>query len=371
MPDWTRFSFFESAANVKRIISGRARRAPSTSLAREIAICFQQGRLFYQSAERSPLEIQPLLLFYGTVAFAKGLVMYADSTRLASLPKAHGVRDTSSTTTIIPELTVRVGDNGTFQRFNDVVARLNYLAYGRDAQNYTLVLPCATSTQMTDVQLTLKEILARVPLTQSLYRSTFAEPPLNEPFMIHEADGYWQIVVEQDAPSSTRAELSMIVADLRRRFPALGRWRLVQASRAWGRLQLNFRNVDVPPDELHEDVLGEYSARFIVRGHLGSERRELLDILSPTGGAFGNVHPSLISPHNGLYIAEHSLHYLAMFLLSSLVRYQPQTWVHAITRSETPEAGVTDHVLALLQQLMETHREKMPELVTELLNAGV
>jgi hypothetical protein len=41
-----------------------------------------------------------------------------------------------------------------------------------------------------------------------------------------------------------------------------------------------------------------------------------------------------------------------MFLLSSVVRYRPQTWGHAISRSVTEENAADDRALALIESFM-------------------
>jgi len=64
MFNWNRLTFLESTANLKPLIRKATGRTPSTSIAREVATCLQQGRLFFQAAEASALEIRPLLLFY-------------------------------------------------------------------------------------------------------------------------------------------------------------------------------------------------------------------------------------------------------------------------------------------------------------------
>jgi hypothetical protein len=83
--DWHRCKFLESCENLKPLIKRRFGREPNTSIAREIIACLQQGRLFYEAAERSPLEIAPLQLFYGMVGFSKALIIASGLRPLATL----------------------------------------------------------------------------------------------------------------------------------------------------------------------------------------------------------------------------------------------------------------------------------------------
>src|SRR5713226_569758 len=106
--DWHKCRFLESGENLKPLVKRRFGREPSTSTAREIAACLQQGRLFYEAAASSPLEIRPLQLFYGMVGFSKALVIAHDLRSLSTLRHAHGLKDISAENSRIPELRLRV-----------------------------------------------------------------------------------------------------------------------------------------------------------------------------------------------------------------------------------------------------------------------
>ena len=127
--DWHKCRFLESSENLKPLVHARVGRTPSTSIAREIAACLQQGRQFYEAATSSPLEIRPLQLFYGMVGFAKALVVARRLSSLSTLRHAHGLSDISAANCRIAELRVKIGEAGTFQEFNDVVADLTRLCY--------------------------------------------------------------------------------------------------------------------------------------------------------------------------------------------------------------------------------------------------
>src|ERR1700691_502059 len=94
--DWARIRFLESGENLKPLVRERFGREPSTSIAREIAACLQQGRLFYETAAAAPLEIKPLQMFYGLVAFAKAIVIAYHLRSHSTLVPAHGLKDISS-----------------------------------------------------------------------------------------------------------------------------------------------------------------------------------------------------------------------------------------------------------------------------------
>ena len=190
-------------------------RTPSTTTAREIAVCLQQGRLFFQSAEAGALEIKPLLLFYGTMAFSKALIVSKKLLPLATMVHTHGVTDVSGSRASLTELTVRIGTSGTFQQFNDVVAPLNRLKYYDSAQMpQILSVPAALSSELDGLTLTLPEILSRVPGLGRLYRHTFQEPALTDSIQLLQSfsdSTYWELRIDDPEIFSDRNSMATLV----------------------------------------------------------------------------------------------------------------------------------------------------------------
>jgi len=51
-----------------------------------------------------------------------------------------------------------------------------------------------------------------------------------------------------------------------------------------------------------------------------------------------------------------------------LVRYRPQSWGHAISRSASTELPADDKILALLEQFMEINQTAIPQLISTAVN---
>src|SRR5690348_14472239 len=169
--DWYKCRFLESSENLKPLVQKRFGREPSTAIAREIAACLQQGRLFYEAAAHSPVEIRPLQMFYGMVGFAKAVIVAHGLRSLSTLRRGHGVRDVSPNNCRIADLRAHIDQNGTFHEFNNVVASLTRLSYP-DPQigSATVPVPSATSEQISGQELSLQQILARIPDLETPYR---------------------------------------------------------------------------------------------------------------------------------------------------------------------------------------------------------
>jgi hypothetical protein len=71
---------------------------------------------------------------------------------------------------------------------------------------------------------------------------------------------------------------------------------------------------------------------------------------------------------SGQYVSEFSLHYMALFLLSSLVRYRPQTWMHAISRSVVADMPADDQSLSLIERFLDINSSEIPDMVVSVLN---
>lgn len=371
--DWNRITFLESAANLKLVLRAQAGRTPPTALAREAAVCLQQGRLFFQSAERSALEIRPLLLFYGTMAFAKAIVICRNLKRIATLSRSHGIKDVSADNARITELAVRPDKVGMFQQFNDTVAALNqYKTYGHQGMPQILSMPAAPSSDLDSRVITLKDILARIAALGDIYRRTFHEAPQTEPYFLYSSavdPTFWMIQAWDPEVFEDRAAMRRIVQKWRQRFPVLQRWRVVEAEPAWGRSLVVFGNVAVPENELDEPLFAPLGTKFCASDNPERNHRcprLPINELTHPGGSF--TSSSLVAPLSGIYLSEYSTHYLGMFLLSSLVRYRPHAWVHAISRTATTENPADDQALALLEEFMRLHAEAIPKLASDVLN---
>lgn len=375
--DWYKIKFLESASNLKRLVKEVVGREPSTRVAREIAVCLQQGRLFFEAAATSPLEIRPLQLFYGMVGFSKAITIARSMQSLETLSQSHGLRDVSAQNSRIEELCVKIQGNGTFQEFNDQVGPLNRLCYFAESDSpvHTL-LPSATSDDLSKVKLTLKDILSRIIGIKDLYQHTFRERANTHHISIIFYDCYDDYcVLRIDDPElfTDRASLKANVEKWREAYPFLCDWRIERATLAWGNSIIEFCNVEkTNTDEFSEDSLTEGDNGFEIIPDLRIsspvKRIDFLELLAPLSGGYGNSNPNMVTPFNSLYISEYSLQYMGMFLLSSVVRYRPNTWVHAISRLSSEVQDSDDHTLALVERFMEICSETFPVMIVKAMN---
>jgi hypothetical protein len=372
--DWHKCRVLESSENLKPLVKERFGREPSASIAREITACLQQGRLFYEVAASSPLEIRPLQLFYGMVGFSKALVVARHLCPLSTLRHAHGLKDISPGNSRIADLRLRIEQAGTFQEVNDVVAELTRLCYIDNSTKWrTISLPSAKSDQLHGMELSLREILSRVPHLESLYRMTFGEDAQTDSigFGTGRDDQDFYIRIDDPDLFSDRASLKQIVNRWRARFPFLKMWRLDSAEHAWGKSMLHFRNTHKPDiDEFSEAHLHPQNGGFQASARTGdpNERFPPEEGLHPIAGGYPGEGLYPISPVSDYYLSEFSFQYLALFLLSSLMRYRPQTWTHAISRSVSSGEPADDKALSLIERFLDLNGGFIPQVVVTVLN---
>lgn len=374
--DWHNVRFLESAANLKPLLKRATGRTASTRLVREVGACLQQGRAFYESAALAPIDIRPLLLFYGFVAFARAIVIGRSMRPLESLPQSHGISDVSKNGARIRDLEVRIGSKGTFQAFNDVVRNFSRVPYfGRNQQPAAIYLPSSGSSELSGLTWSLPSVLSRVPALAGLYGSTFDGAPNTEHLSIHfwpEDDGFCDLRIDDSRHFGDRAGLREMVQHWRGRYPFLERWRFRAGTPAWGNSILEFCNLsNEGVDEFSDIELKANGDRFEASNLRASKtpRLPLASILSPLAGGFGGGSTYAVAPLGDLYPSEFSFQFLALFLLSSVVRYRPDTWAHAISRSATQDRPADDEMLAILEQFMEAHSSTAEQLVVVALNS--
>jgi hypothetical protein len=264
---WYKCKFLESVENLKPLVKKRFGREPSSSLARELVACLQQGRLFYEAAASSALEIRPLQQFYGMIGFSKAIIVASQFRSLSTLKPAHGLTDISAANCRIADLRVKVETTGTFQEFNDVVAGLTRFSYiDHETRTRVLYIPSAKSSDIRGIELTLREILSRTPGLESLYQMTFDEEPqtamigLEAPF---QDDENFRLRIDDPQLFDSRGSLQNIVTRWRAKFPFLKTWRLTSAQQGWGKSIIYFRNMgNANIEEFSEAYLAYENASF-------------------------------------------------------------------------------------------------------------
>jgi YaaC-like Protein len=365
--------FLESVDNLKRVIKTATGRMISTELALQVSVCLQQGRLFFESASTAAAEIRPLLLSYGSIAFAKATVMARTFTKLESLPHSHGLTDVSAHNSMTKDLRVKIEDgDGTFQRLVDTANGIERLSIIDGTRTVWIATPGCRAAALANLELPLEDILGRVGELGNLYRETFEGEPSFLSMSVTQSMGYRDIFdlrIDVPAPNGFNAnELLEKLGDLKQRFPFLSKLTFTCAQFAWDHNSIVFDNrqpgggfpVSANDIEVVEGTGQLVPAQQIASGDI--KGIPLGDILPCSQGGLFGYFPTFCAPvRENVYLSEIALLYLGTYLLGSLVRYRPQTWVHALYGNEMPNRPRDDATRALIQSFLDIASSKVPQ----------
>jgi hypothetical protein len=364
--DWSKIRFLESTENLKAVVHQSTGREPPTAIALDIAACLQQGRLFFEIAADAPLQIKPLQIYYGIVGFAKAIILARRVRSISTLAQSHGLRDISQQNTNIEGMTLQFHGSGLFSQFNDTVAQLGRLSYYDETSNLQFIpKPFDASTGLVGTRCTLKDVLSRVPGLQRLYEKTFNETPASCHIQLfHQWGGSVQLRIDDPSPFTNRDDLKALVEKWRLQFPFLREWCFYEAGRAWGNSILLFRNTTKPSlGELSPAVLVEANNGFGSPNSAGRDFVPFETIVPSLAGGITIDHTVAIRPLNDVSLSEYALQFCGAFLLSSLVRYRPQIWQHALSHSALGGRSTDDRSLSLIEKFLDIVSDEFPKLV--------
>ncbi len=232
--------------------------------------------------------------------------------------------------------------------------------------------PAAMADKICGFRLSLRDLLSRIPSLDDHFQKTFGETANCAQVLIeNDITGKCRIRIDDRTKFSNREELEDLVMRWRARFPFLERWRVVEAGHAWGNSIFYLQNTSrAAVDEFGVLALNQFGNDFLASPHTirPQETFSFIDSLPAMGGGYTGGACFPISPAQGQYLSEFSLHYLAFFLLSSLFRYRPQIWIHAISRTNTAEAPADDRALSLIEHFLETSSQVIPAMIVTMLN---
>jgi hypothetical protein len=364
--DWSKIRFLESTENLKSIVHHSTGRMPSTTVARDIAACLQQGRIFFEIAGDAPLQVKPLQIYYGIVGFAKAIILARRvSSSIAALAQSHGLSEISDQNAKIEDMTLQFHANGLFTEFNDTIASLGRIAYYDERGCFQQIAkPFDMSASLTDSRCTLKDVLARIPGLERAYERTFGELPACWGIELHYQQAAVQLYLRVPTIFTDRDDLCRLVQEWRAKFPFLDDWCFTQANRAWDQSVLTFNNWEKPADgDFSPEYLVQQGDDFGPRRNAPPKLRPFESLLPVLAGGITADHTRAIQPLNRVFLSEFALHFCATFILSSLVRYRPQIWQHALSHSAFENRPADDRALSLIEKFLEITLVEFPKLV--------
>lgn len=369
--DWYQIKYLESIGNLTDLIRERSHINITAPVATDITVNLQQGRAFFEQSESAAMEIKPLLVFYGMLAFARAVILSRRNVTLNTLAPRHGLSDPPTTNTLLENLEVKVQPQGTFPELVDSTRTLEKLiVHSHDAVGAFVTTklphPPGESIVLSGKSFTLKSILARISDLGKLYKETFSDEQkvvTCSSFFVSTDSGDTCLEVYDGRKVQDIGSLKDMVTSLRSRFHFLKQWSVVSATKD-GTVEFSTHPRD-EATEFSEGGLRDDTRKFVRVLDDPSTKDCVQDPrsrVSPVYGNLRNYNTVLIEPIAGVHVSELSLYYAGMYLLSSLVRYRPTIWANSISRRSLGSSQPDDKPLALIELFLQLAINRFPRM---------
>ena len=193
MDSWSDLSLFESRDLVERKYRDRHKLTLSAEKAREIVSAVAQAREFFRSASAAGDLVRPLLLYYGVLTLSRGLILFLKPPlRETSLKQSHGLsvldwsQQLSKGVQNLPNARIRI-EGGTFAELAEATGNIERSRiWVAPYPNRGILCQNGSTVVSSGFELSLKDVLGRLPDIAPLFEEVFAELPYCAPaFVFH------------------------------------------------------------------------------------------------------------------------------------------------------------------------------------------
>jgi hypothetical protein len=340
---WQVLGFYESRDLVAKRYLKRHERVLSAARAYPIISNFVQGREYFASARVAAELVRPLLLYYGVLSLARGLILLKKTTaKEENLSPAHGIQPRSWGSTLskgiehIPDLSVSFAA-GTFSEFSEVTQNNERTVVLRAPFPNRLLIKQSGSVVLNHHVVLLRDMLARIPELSSIYEATFG------------TEGSCARGIVFVLSDDTQTDVSILESE----------FGLLSASairRTYGVSDTtNITEAD------HHNFAGNVKNNSFRLIH--SNREELLAQLpivrnDDSGNMF--LVPAL---DGSLVLSRLSMLYLVSYVLGMLARYYPSKWLSLLKRDKG------DLSLPIIRTVLSQIEADVPVLLVQELEA--
>jgi hypothetical protein len=360
---WHELSHYESRDGVSELYKRAHDRELNATKAFAIVAAITQGREFFENAKGADDLVRPLMLFYGCVALARGVTLFATpAVGEEALRPAHGVVSldwpgtlTSQASSLedrirrLPDL--RIGfARGTFTELakaTDNTERVGGIAGTRPGSSGWRFTAHGQAEFAGSDELTLRDLLARLPDVSATYARTFNERSLCFRVNPKYNDAEHQTTFELLTPRY----LGLPSQDEIREAFNLPPW------------------VEITEQEEAGSIFQRGPSRTFVLTHPESLDYEALPwfTIDASTTNFGGPNTYIVSYKPGDVRLSTLLDlYLIGYIFGSIVRYHPSIWFALISRSKG------DFMLPIIREATDVLEERFPRLSWEVLDyAGI
>jgi hypothetical protein len=290
----------------------------------QISSLMVQCEAYYKSVENAPMEIKPLLLYYGMIGLSKCLILAGDNKyTLSAMEKendAHAIHGVGFT-----------AKNNIERQIRDSDEILNEFCKVQAHGVYPLLRQCYSDMPVSTVnnKFTVKELLSLIPEFYKEFVLYFNEPPsswhCHSHMGKHETTDTIQMIefVDWDYLQHRQNEKEKYPDTINRWFPELSeKYEKKEGTDDFFWLKEDAKSVD---DYIY-----------------------VSDLMTLEQYALAKL--------NGVRLTDIDVHFLLMFILSNLVRYRQDKWAKLIRRQENDQ-------IFLVESFVELSAQKFPLLI--------
>lgn len=282
----------------------------------QIADTIVQAKSYFKSANTAPLEISPLLFFYGMESLAKCLILSGDNEYTLDYTnpanrhhRHHGLSNVG---------TAQIHDGSSLFEESCAVRTT-----ARQIGVYNMLRSCYSNTPLPHgYQIDIKSLLSLIPETKPDYYNFFNDAPLywhcDSHFGSRRLGGSDQSIVFRDYDYAFHREENESYRDtILRRFPEV---------------QTEYERLQDGDDSFRTLQDGNNIDDYIYISQLMTNEQYAL--LKKDGFVFSDI----------------DTHYLLMFILSNLVRYNQPKWSNLISRRENSQIFMIENFINVASQ---------------------
>ncbi len=326
---WEYLKRYQSSQFVKRKLKGEITRNRNALNLKsmQIASLMVQSEKYYESARNAPLEIKPLILYYGMVGLSKCLILSGDNpytlSALAPDNRDHSTHGLKFGTRDQNDITIRDGKRIS-NEFCYVATSTNVVGL------YNLLRQCYSNTLIpNNTRFLVQDLLSLIPELYKEYNAYFKRKPsswgVNAHFGVNNINDTIQLIVFEDWYYHTQR------INRRERYPNC--------------ILRNF-------PELNTLYTSEPNSDDHFR--LNNNAISIDDYIYVS--QLMTLESFALKRLSGFSISDIDVHFILMYILSNLVRYRQDKWSRLIRRLDNDE-------MFLIESFIEISSVKYPYLI--------
>jgi hypothetical protein len=346
---WQKLSLYESMDLVSRYYKENRKKELKGEKSREILSCLAQGREYFAIASNSSEIIKPVILYYGTVAMSRGLILFLDSeARETSLKASHGLGaiewkdQLSKGLQELPNLRIEV-QNGTFTELQKVTENAEQFSIDESGfgRHRTIIGNPTDETVKQGTSLTVRNVLSRIPDLRHLYKKTFQTSP----------ECYKSDVQLWGNVNNKNSSVRVSIIEPKN-----------SDSLSFDQINANLRlpsgiNPDISEGEDRGEKVTRYSFALPYQSEddLKQVFAQLPAIQNDQDGYIFFVSPL----DDGTRLSSFASLFIMAYVMSILARYYPSTWISIINRTKG------DFAYPIMKAALSLVQEMFPELILQ------